>query len=353
MTTVTVIKELLGDLSNPEKAKISENRYIARFFDEKSEKTVFEQFFPTNQVELIRAKNSNSGFDSYFIEFDGDGKHYINLTEEWVDDSTNEIIKSSIEISLPRIEDLNLSEFEEGDVKKYREFIFNKMKEISELSIDNLDLWLKPGELDVDCIDISHFLKKEKREITLLNIRGIRRACEGEEKFAETLRKDIKKTGSIFTALSKCPSYYFGDRRIPSNMKKGRTITKFVSYHNGGGCDVDMNYNWSYSLNQYFIMYKIFNCLPVEGVEYQLLVSSYQEVETEDPNFNWVDNIYNKIWGSIQETGGLNFCGFIKKFSDTKNSGFYNYEYSEPNKQLEDGRIESHVAQLFNDISDD
>jgi len=352
--TTKVLKELLGDQSNPKKAKISENRCIARFFDEKLEKTVFEQFFPTNRIELIRAKNSNSGFDSYFIEFDGDGKHYINLTEEFVDDFTNEIIKSSIEISLPKMEDLNLNEFEEGDVKKYREFIFNKMKEISELSIDNLDLWLKPGEIDVDCIDISHFLRKEKREITLLNIRGISRACEGEEKFAETLRKDIKKTGSVFTAFSKCPSYYFGEGRIPSNMKKGRTITKFVSYHNGGGCDVDMNHNWFHPLNQYFIMYKIFNCLPVEGVEYQLLVSSTQEVEIEDPNFNWVDNIYNKIWGNVGWTAeGMNFCGFIKKFTDTKNSSFCNYEYSEPNNLLSDGRIESHVAQLFNDISDD
>ena len=247
----TVIKELLGDQSDPKKAKISKNRFIARFFDEKSEKTVFEQFFPTNKTELIRAKNSNSGFDSYFIEFDGDGKHYINLTEEWIDDFTNEIIKSSIEISLPKMEDLNLSKFEEEDVKKYREFIFNKMKEISELSIDNLDLWLKPGEIDVDCIDISHFLKKEKREITLLCIRAISRICEGEEeKFAETLRKNIRETGNVFIAFSKCPSYYFGDGRIPSGMKKGRTITKFVSYHNGGGCEVDTNHNWFHPLHQ-------------------------------------------------------------------------------------------------------
>lgn len=350
----TALEELLGDQSDPKKAKISKNRYIARFFDEESEKTVFEQFFPTNKTELIRAKNSSSGFDRYFIKFEGDGKHYINLTEEFVDDFTNEIIKSSIEVSLPRMKELNLSKHKVEDVEKYREFVFNKMKEISELSIDNLDLWLKPGELDVDCIDISHFLRKEKREITLLCIRVISRICEGEEKFSETLRKNIRETGSVFTAFSKCPSYYFGEGRIPSEMKKGKTITKFVSYHNGGGCDVDMNHNWSHSLNQYFIMYKIFNCLPVEGVEYQLLVSTTQDVETKDPNFNWVDNIYNKIWGNVGwAAGGLNFCGFIKKFTDTKNSSFYNYEYTEPNNLLSDGRIESHVAQLFNDISDD
>lgn len=349
----TALKELLGDQSDPKKAKISKNRRIARFFDEKSEKTVFEQFFPTNRIELIREKNSNSGFDSYFIKFDGDGRHYINLTEEFVDDFTNEIIKSSIEISLPRMKELNLSIHKVEDVKKYREFVFNKMKEISELSIDNLDLWLKPGEIDIDCIDISHFLRKEKREITLLCIRAISTISNGEEKLAETMRKDIRETGSVFTALSKCPSYYFDEERIPSEMKKGRTITKSVSYHNGGGCDVDMNYNWFHPLNQYFIMYKIFNCLPVEGVEYQLQVSSTQEVETEDPNFNWVNNIYNKIWGNVGWAAeGMNFCGFIKKFTDTKNSGFCNYEYTEPNNLLRDGRIESHVAQLINDISD-